>query len=217
MFEPFLRPNETSAGRGRIEAIMSADPRDPRDPRNYPDRDPAYRPGDPPVRETIERRTIIRETAPRSGGGGAAFGVGALIVLLLVAVGAFLWWNSRHNGVGFGANPASTTGSSTSTNPFGSSSTGPGAIDNPMAESGTGPFGIAVGNFADEQGAVNERQRLNTLTDEPITMSQTSENGNTVYRVVIGNFASRAQADSAGRALASTASLPDWKVVPIQQ
>ena len=193
---------------------MSPDPRDPRDPRNYPDRDPVV-PVDPPIRERIERRTIIRET-PRSGGGGAAFGAGALIVLLLVAVGAFLWWNSRHNGVGFGANPASTTGSTTTTSPFGSSSTGAGAIDNPMAE-GTGPFGIAVGNYADEQGAVNERQRLTTLTSEPISMSQTSENGNTVYRVVIGNFATQAQADSAGRSLASTASLPDWKVVPIQQ
>lgn len=194
----------------------SRDPRDPRDPRNYPDRDPV-RPGDPPVRERIERRTIIRET-PR-GGGGAAFGVGALIVLLLVAVGAFLWWNSRHNGTGFGANPASTSGAPTSgtSSPFGSTDNTGGAItDNPMAE-GAGPFGVAVGNFADEQGAVNERQRLNTLTDEPITMSQSSENGMTVYHVVIGSFASRAQADSAGRSLASTASLPDWKVVPIQQ
>ena len=195
---------------------MSPDPRDPRDPRYDPERrDPAYRPGDPPVRETIERRTIIRETAPKSGGGGAAFGVGALIVLLLVAVGAFLWWNSRHNGPGFGANPASTTGSTT-TSPFGASGSSGSITDNPMAD-GTGPFGVAVGNYADEQGAVNERQRLNTLTDEPVTMSQTNENGNTVYRVVIGSFATRAQADSAGRALASTASLPDWKVVPIQQ
>ena len=196
---------------------MSPDPRDPRDPRYDPERrDPAYRPGDPPVRETIERRTIIRETAPKSGGGGAAFGVGALIVLLLVAVGAFLWWNSRHNGTGFGANPASTTGSTTTSSPFGASGSSGSITDNPMAD-GTGPFGVAVGNYADEQGAVNERQRLNTLTDEPVTMSQTSENGNTVYRVVIGSFATRAQADSAGRALASTASLPDWKVVPIQQ
>lgn len=186
---------------------------DPRDPRYDPDRDPV-RPGDPPIRETIERRTIIRET-PRSGGGGAAFGVGALIVLLLVAVGAFLWWNSRHNGNVFGANPASTNGSPTA--PFGTTDNTSGSItDNPMAE-GTGPFGVAVGNYSDEQGAVNERQRLNSMTSEPITMSQTSENGTTVYRVVIGSFATRAQADSAGRSLASTASLPDWKVVPIQQ
>jgi hypothetical protein len=189
---------------------------DPIYPRDYPERDPAYRPGDPPVRETIERRTIIRETAPRSGGGGAAFGVGALIVLLLVAVGAFLWWNSRHNGVGFGANPASSTSSSSSTSTYGTDNGSGSITDNPMA-AGTGPFGVAVGNFGDEQGALNERQRLNTLTDEPVTMSQTNENGAMVYRVVIGSFATRAQADSAGRALASTASLSDWKVVPIQQ
>ena len=186
---------------------------DPRDPRDYPERDPAYRPVDPPVRETIERRTIIRET-PRSGGGGAAFGVGALIVLLLVAVGAFLWWNSRHNGAGFGANPASMS-SSSSTSTYGTDN-GTGSITDPMA-AGTGPFGVAVGNFTDEQSAVNERQRLNTLTDQPVTMSQSSENGATMYRVVIGSFATRAQADSAGRSLASTASLNDWKVVPIQQ
>jgi len=188
---------------------------DPRDPRDYPERDPAYRPVDPPVRETIERRTIIRET-PRSGGGGAAFGVGALIVLLLVAVGAFLWWNSRHNGVGFGANPASMGNSSTSSTSTYGTDNGTGSITDPMA-GGTGPFGVAVGNFTDEQSAVNERQRLNTLTDQPVTMSQSSENGATRYRVVIGNFATRAQADSAGRSLASTASLTDWKVVPIQQ
>lgn len=189
---------------------MSPDPRDPRDPRYDPDYDPAVRPGDPPVRERIERRTIIRET-PRSGGGGAAFGVGALIVLLLVAVGAFLWWNSRHNAAGFGANPASM-GSSSLTPVPGDNTTGSITDDG-----GTGPFGVAVGNFGDEQSAVNERQRLNTMTDQPITMSQSSENGSTLYHVVIGSFATRAEADSAGRALASTASLPDWKVVPIQQ
>lgn len=192
---------------------MSPDPRDPRDPRYDPDYDPAVRPGDPPVRERIERRTIIRET-PRSGGGGAAFGVGALIVLLLVAVGAFLWWNSRHNGAGFGASPASMGSSSTSsTSTYGDNGS---ITDNPMA-AGTGPFGVSVGNFGDEQSAVNERQRLNTLTDQPITMSQSNENGSTTYHVVIGSFATRAEADSAGRSLATTASLPDWKVVPIQQ
>lgn len=183
-----------------------SDPRDPRDYERDYERDPV-RPGDPVVHERIERRTIIRET-PRSGGGGAAFGVGALIVLLLVAVGAFLWWNSRHNAGGFGANPAS----------MGSSSIAPAPGDNGITgDGGTGPFGVAVGNFGDEQSAVSERQRLNTLTDQPITMSQSSENGSTTYHVVIGSFATRAEADSAGRALASTASLPDWKVVPIQQ
>ena len=75
-----------------------------RDPDNREIRDP-NRPVEP-VRERIERRTIIRE--PRGGGGGAAFGVGALIVLLLVAIGGFLWWNSRHaSSGGYGANPAS--------------------------------------------------------------------------------------------------------------
>jgi hypothetical protein len=194
-------------GRGRIEAIMSPDPRDPR---VDPDRDPV-RPGDPPVRERIERRTIIHER-PR-GGGGAAFGVGALIVLLLVAVGAFLWWNSRHNAAGVGANPASMGTSGTSSGSYGTGSMTPGVDENQMA---TGAFGIAVGNYPDEQSAVNERQRLNTLTDQPVALSQTNENGAMQYRVVIGNFATRAQADSAGRTLASTLSLPSWEVVPIQ-
>ncbi len=198
--------------------MTPVDPNVPdRDPRDYRDRDP-NRPVEP-VRERIERRTIIRE--PRSGGGGAAFGVGALIVLLLVAIGAFLWWNSRHaNPGGPGANPASND--MTTPTPGGGYGTGTatdngaGSMTGNPSGGGAGSFGIAEGSFNDEQSAVNERQRLNSLTDQPVTMTQTTENGAPVYRVVIGNFATRAEADSSGRTLASTASLSNWKVVPIQ-
>jgi len=189
----------------------------PVDP-NYPDRDPRdpNRPVEP-VRERTERRTIIRE--PRTGGNGAAFGVGALIVLLIVAIGGFLWWNSRHaNPNGPGANPASND--MTTPTPgagYGGGDNGGNNMTGNNATPGAGGYGIAEGSFNDEQSAVNERQRLNSLTDQPVTMTQTTENGAPVYRVVIGNFATQAQADSAGRTLSSTASLSNWKVVPIQQ
>jgi len=183
-------------------------------------REPVREPLREPVRERIETREIIREPIVReTRGGGAAFGAGALIVLLLIAVGGFLWWNSQHaNPNGYGANPASQPADlgTTPSAPYGTDNNATSPTNTDLTDQTAGGYGIAVGSYPDEQSAVNERQRLNSLTDQPVTMSQSVDNGVTNYQVVIGNFATRAQADSAARTLASSTSLANWRVVPIR-
>ena len=171
------------------------------------------------VRERIERREIIHE-----GGGGKSFGLGALIVLLLVAVGGFLWWNSRNanqEGVPMTSTSTETTTGSYGTTDLGSTSdmtpapTGGAITDNPIGTE-TGNFGIAIGSFESEAAAQSERARLNSLTDQPVSVSTSMADGVTRYQVVLGSFPTRAAADSAGRSLANSTSMSTWRVVPIQ-
>lgn len=172
------------------------------------DRDRRVDPDDRPV-DVVREREIIRE---RNTGDGKSFGLGALLVLLLVAVGGFLWWNSRQANRPDTVTTTSTTDVTTPIPGDMGSTFGTDAMDE-----GATAFGISVGDFSDEQSAMNERSRLNSMTDLPVSMGQNTVNGVTNYQVILGSFPSRAAADSAAQTLMSSANVTTYKIVPIRQ
>jgi len=147
----------------------------------------------PRMRERMEARN---RRVGRSGGGG--LGLTLLILLLLVAAGGFIWWHSYESADNVAARDreAPTAAAPDVTN---------------------SSFGVAVGNFANEDAAIGERDRLTGVTHLPVSVGQVNADGATRFQVILGSYTSQAEAESVGRVLQQSSIVKDWHVVPLSQ
>jgi len=79
-------------------------------------------------------------------------------------------------------------------------------------------FGVSVGHFPSEDAAIGERDRLTGVTHLPVSVGQsTGADGAAEFRVILGSYTTRAEAESAGHVLQQQAIVKDWQVVPLSQ
>src|SRR6185503_10114712 len=110
----------------------------------------------PRLRERLEKRDHREQHK-----GGSGMGLTLLMLLLIAAVGGFIWWRSslaRHPG------------------------TNASAVES-VVDRGES-FGVSVGNFPNEETALEERNRLSATTALPVTIGQVTSDGATTYRVL---------------------------------
>jgi hypothetical protein len=83
------------------------------------------------------------------------------------------------------------------------------------ASQGTASFGIAVGTFMDEGRAIAERTRLEASTHLSAIIESTPEGGTLSYRVIVGHYSTRQQAEDAGTWLMRSVQLRESVVAPL--
>ena len=170
----------------------------PEDPiRRTPEEEPV--PGQGPLPPRLRERLEARERrSERSRGGGAALTV--LVLLILVAAGGFVWWRSYQSANNTAARRIDEQPTS--------------AVPGLTNEA----FGVSAGGFPSEDAAIAERDRLTSATHLPVSVGQTSGgDGAMQFRVILGSYTTRAEAESAGRALQQQSIVKDWQVVPLSQ
>ena len=148
----------------------------------------------PRMRERMEARD--RKIGGSGSGGG--LGLTLLILLLLVAAGGFIWWHSYDS--------SKNTVTRDETEPTAAA---------PDVTNAT--YGVAVGNYPNEDTAIGERDRLTGATHLPVSVGQVNADGALQFQVILGSYASRAEAESVGRSLQQTSIVKDWHVVPLSQ
>jgi hypothetical protein len=172
---------------------MNANPEDP-SVRRSPDGAPVH---DDHLPQHVRDRMQTRERRSARGGG---IGLTVLVLLLLVAAGGFVWWHSYQSANNIAARGAAATPTAATPDVTNRS------------------FGVSVGHFPSEDAAIGERDRLTGMTHLPVSVGQASgEGGGLEFRVILGSYTSRAEAESAGRALESQSIIKDWRVVPLAQ
>jgi DedD protein len=72
----------------------------------------------------------------------------------------------------------------------------------PAAATGKGDWVVQIGSFGDEDNAKRQAQRVNTYGYKP-EVSSVRANGRAMYRVRVGPYATRAQADATASSLAA--------------
>ena len=152
-----------------------------------------------PLPPRLRERLEARERRSEAKGGSA--GLTVLILLLLVAAGGFIWWRSyvangniaaRHNGL----SPTSATAPDLTNR----------------------AFGVTTGAFPSEDAAIGERDRITASTHLPVSVGQTNgPDGALQFRIILGSYTTRAEAESAGHALQRESVVKDWQVVPLSQ
>lgn len=149
----------------------------------------------PRLRERLEAR---ERRSGRARGGGA--GLTLLVLLLLVAAGGFTWWRSYQSANNAAARRIDEQPTSA------------------VPDATNGAFGVSVGHFPSEDAAIAERDRLMGQTHLPVSVGQSAEpDGSVQFRLILGSYNSRAEAESAGRALQQQSIVKDWQVVPLSQ
>ena len=175
---------------------MNGNPEDPtvrRPPEEEPVPDQGHLP--PRLRERMEAR---ERRSGRARGGGA--GITMLVLLLLVAAGGLIWWRSYQSANNVAARHVD--GQPTA------------AVPDLTNEA----FGVAVGHFPSEDAAIGERDRLTGATHLPVSVGQaTGAQGGLEFRVILGSYTTRAEAESAGHVLQQQSIVKDWQVVPLSQ
>lgn len=81
----------------------------------------------------------------------------------------------------------------------------------------TGHFGIAVGTYLNEERAKSELARLAPVTSLEGMVLTVKEDGGDAFRVVLGDFPSRAEAEKKADELASGAQVREARVIPIKK
>ena len=107
--------------------------------------------------------------------------------------------------------PAGSARPSASTAP-GGTAVAPGSAPTPPAPASDG-FGVAIGSYMSEDRANGERDRLAGVTGLPGLVTPRDDGGTTVYRVILGKFASRAAAERKGQALMDSSLVREANVV----
>jgi cell division protein FtsN len=79
----------------------------------------------------------------------------------------------------------------------------------------TNRFGIAVGTYLNEDRANSERTSLGESTQLPTRVLTATEDGGEVYRVVMGSFESRVEAERAASDLIRRGLVNEARVVPL--
>jgi hypothetical protein len=74
-------------------------------------------------------------------------------------------------------------------------------------------YGIAVGNFLDEDRAGQESARLADLTGLPGRVVRNTEDGTTMFRVVLGNFSEESSAERAADRVLARPGVREARVV----
>jgi hypothetical protein len=80
-----------------------------------------------------------------------------------------------------------------------------------------GTFGIAVGTYMAEQRAIEERDRLQAATHLDGIVTPSAEGGTTLYRVILGRYSTRHQAELAAVTLMSNGLVRESLIVPLPQ
>ena len=171
--------------------------RNPEDPtgRRGPEEEPV--PDQNPLPPRLRERLEARERRSGSARGGGV-GLTLLVLLLLVAAGGLVWWRSYQSS----SNIASRRVDEQPTS----------------AVPDLTNFGVAVGHFPSEDTAIGERDRLTGATHLPISVGQSpGPNGGVEFRVIVGSWTTRAEAESAGHVLELRSVVKDWQVVPLSQ
>jgi hypothetical protein len=165
--------------------------------RRTPEEEPVPDQGLPPrLRERLEARDRRSNAGARGGGVGLTL----LVLLLLVAAGGLIWWRSYQSGNNIAAR--GTNGQPASAVPD---------VTNKA-------FGVSVGHFPSEDAAIGERDRLTNATHLPVSVGQSNgSDGAIEFRVILGSYSTRAEAESAGRTLQQQSIVKDWQVVPLSQ
>lgn len=149
----------------------------------------------PRLRERLDARD---RRSTRAHGGGV--GLTVLVLLLLVAAGGFVWWRSYQS-----ANNIAARGLN-------------GQPAAALPDLTNEAFGVSVGRFPSEDAAIGERDRLTNATHLPVSVGQsTGSDGALQFRVIMGSYTTKAEAESAGRALQQRSIVKDWQVVPLSQ
>jgi cytoskeletal protein RodZ len=92
------------------------------------------------------------------------------------------------------------------------SASGGDASAEPAEHSASG-FGIVVGSYIFEDKANTERDRLAGATGLPGMVKQATEEGSTVYQVILGKFTSKSQAEKKANALVQTNVVREARVI----
>ena len=113
--------------------------------------------------------------------------------------------------------PATSTTSATAKPAAGaggaSASAGASAAPKPAA---AGPFGIDVGTFLDEDKANTESTRLGSATALAAKVVTKTEDGASVYHVVLGSFPSRSAAEKKSETLVAKGLVNEAHIVPVR-
>ena len=176
---------------------MNGNSEDP-NARRTPEEQPVPDQGLPPrLRERMEARDR-RATGGARGGG---VGLTLLVLLLLVAAGGLVWWRSyqsANNIAARGGNEQQPTSA--------------------VPDLTNRAFGVSVGRFPSEDAAIGERDRLAGQTHLPVSVGQsTGSDGALQFRVILGSYTTKAEAESAGRTLQQQSIVKDWQIVPLSQ
>lgn len=91
-----------------------------------------------------------------------------------------------------------------------------GKADVLAAAKAAGPFAIQAGTYLDEPRANSESAKLAASTGLPVKVKPASENGATVYRVLVGSFDTRAIAETRGLDLMGKGKLNQALVVSLK-
>ncbi|HYM82323.1 MAG TPA: SPOR domain-containing protein [Candidatus Limnocylindria bacterium] len=78
-----------------------------------------------------------------------------------------------------------------------------------------GPFGLVIGEYLFEDRATSERDRLATSTGLSGKVAPATKEGTTVYRVILGSFGSRAEAERKAAELTGQSVVSEARVVPL--
>jgi cell division septation protein DedD len=89
-----------------------------------------------------------------------------------------------------------------------------GTQSSPAAAS-QGAFGIAVGTYLEEDRAKEEGVKLTASTKLPARVETVTENESTMYRLVLGSFESRKQAEKTASTLIERGLVDEARVVPL--
>ncbi len=173
--------------------MNSEDPRARRGPEEEPVPDQG------PLPERLRERMEARERrTARAHGGGV--GLTLLVLLLLVAAGGLVWWRSYQSSSNIAARQVQPRPAS--------------AVPDLTNEA----YGVSVGRFRSEDAAIDERDRLTGTTHLPASVGRSpAGNGAVQFRVIVGSWTTRAEAESAGHDLELRSVVKDWQVVPLSQ
>jgi cytoskeletal protein RodZ len=94
-------------------------------------------------------------------------------------------------------------------------SAGGAAVGGQSATPSQGAFGIAVGTYLEEERAKEEGVKLTASTKLPAHVAPVIENESTMYRLVLGSFESRKQAEKTASSLIERGLVDEARVVPL--
>jgi cell division septation protein DedD len=97
----------------------------------------------------------------------------------------------------------------------GASAAGGAAVGAQSATPSQGAFGIAVGTYLEEERAKEEGVKLTASTKLPAHVAPVTENESTMYRLVLGSFESRKQAEKTASSLIERGLVDEARVVPL--
>jgi hypothetical protein len=102
---------------------------------------------------------------------------------------------------------------STSSGAAAAQTVAPGTSSSPAA--GEPAFGVGVASYLDESRAAIERERFATETSLPAVVMEYTDAGTTMYRVVIGRWASSNEAERSANSLMERGLINEARVVPL--